>query len=259
MAVAWPKSVKTHNLPRLIWTAKSSRGANFFHPSYFPHYTSFTASQLRKNDRWLAKNSQNSQFATFNLGCKKFARREIFSSPAISHVTRLLRRPNHAKMVVAWPKKVKTHNLPRLVWDAESSHGANFFLPSHFPRYTSFTSSQSLKDGRYLAKNSQNSQIAKFNLGCKKFARREFFLSPAISHVTRLLRRPNHAKMVVAWPKKVKTHNLPRLIWAAKSPRGSNFFHPQPFPTLHVSYGVPTTQEWPLPGQTQSKHTICHV
>ena len=136
MAVLWPKSVKTHNLSRLIWVAKSSRGANFFHPSPFPRYTSFTASQLRKNDRCLAKISQNTQFATFNFGCKKFARREIFSSPAISHVTRPLRRPNHAKMAVAWSKSVKTHNLPRLIWAAKSSRGANFFHPSHFPRYT---------------------------------------------------------------------------------------------------------------------------
>ena len=136
MAVAWPKKVKTHNLPRLIWAAKSSRGANFFHPSHFPRYTSFTASQLRKNDRWLAKNSQNSQFAKFNLGCKNFARRKIFSSPAISHVTRHLRRPNHAKMAVPWPKSVKTHNLPRLIWAAKSSRGANVILPGQFPCYT---------------------------------------------------------------------------------------------------------------------------
>ena len=152
-------------------------------------------------------------------------------------------------MTVGLQKTVKTHNLPRSYWAAESSRGANFFHPNHFPRYTSFTSSQSLKDGRYLAKNSQNSQFATFNLGCKKFALRKNFSSPAIFHVTRLLRRPNHAKMAVAWPKSVKTHNLPRLIWAAKSSRGANFFHPQPFPTLHVSYGDPTTQKWPLPGQ----------
>ena len=114
------------------------------------------ASQPRKIGRSLAKISQNTQFATFNLGCKKFARREFFSSPAISHVTRLLRRPNHAKLTVAWPKSVKTQNLPRLYWAAESSRGATFFHPSHFPRYTSFASSQSLKDVRYLAKKSQN-------------------------------------------------------------------------------------------------------
>ena len=136
MTVGWPKTVKTHNLPRLFWAAESSRGANFFHPSHFPCYTSFTSSQSLKDGRYLAKNSQNSQFATFNLGCKKFALRKIFSSPAISHVTRLLRRPNHAKLAVAWSKSVKTHNLPRLIWTAKSSRGAIFFHPSHFPRYT---------------------------------------------------------------------------------------------------------------------------
>ena len=217
-------------MPRLIWAAKSSRRANFFHPSHFPRYTSFTASQPRKNGCCLAKKSQNTQFATINLGCKKFARRKIFSSPAISHVTRLLRRPNHAKMAVAWPKKVKTHNLPRLIWLAKSSRCANFFHPRHFPRYTSFTASQPRKNGRCLAKNSQNTQFATFNFGCKKIARRKLFSSPALSHVTRLLRRPNHAKMAVAWPKKFKRHNLPRLIWAAKSSRGANFFHPSHFP-----------------------------
>ena len=310
MAVAWPKKFKTHNLPRLIWAAKSSRGANFFHPSHFPRYTSFTAPQLRKNGRGLAKNSQNTQFATFNLGCKKFARREIFSSPAIFHVRRLLRRPNHAKLTVAWPKTVKTHNLPRLISAAKNSRGANFFHPRHFPRYTSFTASQPRKNGRRLAKKIQNTQFATFNFGFKKFTRLKLFFLffiPAIFHVTRLLRRPNHAKMAVAWPKKFKTHNLPRLIWAAKSSRGANFFHPshflcytsltasqsrkmavawpksvkthnlprliwaakssrganffssQPFSTLHVFYGVPTTQKWPSLGQKNSKHTICHV
>ena len=129
---------------------------------------------------------------------------------AISHVTRLLRRPNHAKTAVAGPKKVKTHNLPGLIWAAKSSRGANFFLPSHFPRYTSFTAPQPRKNGRCLAKNSPNTQIATFNLGCKMFARRELFSSQHLS-------------------------------------------------TLHVFYGAPTTQKWPLSGQKQSKHTICHV
>ena len=146
-------------------------------------------------------------------------------------------------MTVGWPKTVKTHNLPRLYWAAESSRGANFFHPSLIPRYTYFTASQLRKKDRWLAKNSQNSQFATFNLGCKKSGRREIFSSPAISHVTRPLRRPNYAKMTVPWPKSVKTHNLPLLIWAAKSSRGAKFFHPQPFPTLHVSYGVPTMQK----------------
>ena len=181
MAVAWPKTVKTHNLPRLISAAKSSRGANFFHPSHFPRYTSFTASQPRKNGRCLAKNSRNTQFAMFILGCKKFARRKFFSSQP--------------------------------------------FFTLHV-----FYGAQQRKNGRCLAKNSQSTQFATFNLGCKKFARRELFSAPAISHVTRLLRHPNHAKMGVAWPKIVKTHKLPRLIWAAKSSRGANFLHPSHFP-----------------------------
>ena len=254
MGVALPKTVKTHKLPRLIWAAKSSRGASFFHPSHFARYTSFTASQPRKNGRCLAKNSQNTQFATFNLGCKKFARRELFSSqpfptlhvfygvpisqkwplpgqkqckqttchvlfglqkvraaqifffPAILNATRLLWRPSHAKSAVAWPKTVKTHNLPRLTWAVKNSRGANFFHLSHFPLYTSFTASQPRKNGRCLAKNSQNTQFATFNLGCIEFARRELFPS-------------------------------------------------QPICTLHVFYVVPTTQKWPLPGQKQSKNS----
>ena len=128
MAVEWPKTVKTHNLPRLIWAAKSSRDANFFHS-------------------------------------------------AILHVTRLLRRPNWTKMAVEWPKTVKTHILPRLIWVAKSSRGANFFHPSHFARYTFFTASQLNKNGRCVAKTSQNTQFSTFNLGRKKFTRREFFSS----------------------------------------------------------------------------------
>ena len=207
-------------------------------------------SQLRKIGRCLAKNSENTQIATFNLGCKKFARRNFFSFQpsctlhvsygvpatqkwplpgqkqskhtichvyfglqkiraargffisAISHVTRLLRRPSYAKLAVAGPKTVKTHNLLRLIWAAKNSRGTNFFHLSHFPCYTSFMVSQLCKIGRCLAKNSENTQLATFNLGCKKFARREVFSS-------------------------------------------------QPFPTLHVFYGVPTTQKWPLSGQKQ--------
>ena len=190
----------------------------FYSSQPIPLLHVFTASQSCKIDHCLAKNSQNTQFATFNFGCKKFARRKLFSSPALSLVTRLLRRPNHARMAVAWPKKFKTHNLPRLIWAAKSSRGSNFLLPSlfprytilrrpnhakltvawpktvkthnlprlisaaknsrganffhprHFPRYTSFRAPQPRKKGRCLAKNSQNTQFAKFNLGCKKFA-----------------------------------------------------------------------------------------
>ena len=223
MAVVWPKTVKTHNLPRLNWAAKSSRGANFFHPSHFARYTYFTASQLNNKCRWVAKNSQNTQFATFNLGRKKFARRELFSSQqfctlhvfydvptkqkrplcgqkqskhticfvwfgpqrvraartffisAILHVKRLLRRPNWTKKAVEWPKTVKTHILPGLIWVAKSSRGANFIHPSHFARYTFFTASQLNKNGRFVAKNSQNTQISTFNLGRKSLRGANFF------------------------------------------------------------------------------------
>ena len=157
MAVAWPKRDKTHNLPRLIWAAKSSRGANFLHPSHFPQYTSFTAPQPRKSGRCLAKKSQNTQFATFNLGCKKFARRELFSSQPFSTLHVFYGAPTTQK----WPLSGQ--------------------------------------------KQSKHTQFATFNLACKKFARREFFSSTAISHDTRLLWRPNHAKMAVAQPKKKHT------------------------------------------------------
>ena len=139
----------------------------------------------------MAKNSQNTQFATFNLGRKKIRAARTFSIPAILHVTRILRRPNWTKKAVEWPKTVKTHNLPRLILVAKSSRGANFFHSSHFERYTFFTASQLNKNARCVAKNSQNTQFSTFNLGRKKFARREFFLISAILYVTRLLRRPN--------------------------------------------------------------------
>ena len=224
MAVEWPKTVKTHNLPRLIWAAKNSRGANFFHLSNFARYTYFMASQLNNNGRWVAKNSQNTQFATFNLGRKKFARRELSSSQPFCtlhvfysiptkkmavvwpktvkthNLPRLIWAAKNSrcanffhlshfasytyftasqlkKTAVEWPKTVKTHNLPRLIWAARSSRGANFFHPSYFARYTSFTTSQLNKNGRCVAKNSQNTQFATFDLGRKKFARRELFSS----------------------------------------------------------------------------------
>ena len=140
----------------------------------------------------------------------KLCAAQTFFIPAISQVTRLLRRPNHAKMAVAWPKTVKTHNMPRLIRAAKSSRGSNFFHPSHFPRYTSLTAYQLRKNGRCLVKNSQNTHFATFNLGYRKFARREFISS-------------------------------------------------QHFSRLHVFYGFSITQKWPLTGQKQSKHTICHV
>ena len=201
MAVAWPKTVNTHNLPRLIWAAKSSRGANFLHLSHFPRYTSFTASQLRKNGRCLAKNCENTQIATFKLGCKKFARRE-------------------------------------------------FFHLNHFPRYTSFTASKQRKIGRCLAKNSENKQLATFTLGCKKFARREFF---HLSHF------PRYTSLTASQPRKIgrclaknsENKQLATFTLGCKKFERGELPSSQPFPTVHVFYGVPTTQKWPLPGQKQ--------
>ena len=355
LAVAWPKTVKTHNLQRLIWAAKNSRGANFFHLSPFPRYTSFTVSQLRKIGRCLAKNSENTQIATFNFGCKKFARRKIFSFQpfctlhvfygvpatqkwplpgqkqskhtichvyfglqktlvertffisAISHVTHLLWCPNYAKLAVAWPKTVKTHNLPRLIWAPKSSRGANFFSFQPFFTLHVFYGVPATQKWPLPGQKQSKHTTCHVYFGLQKIRAARGFLISAISHVTRLLRRPNHAKMAVVWPKTVKTHKLPRLIWAAKSSKGANLFHPshfaryisftasqprkkcrclaknsqnthfatfnlgckkfarreifssQPFPTLHVFYGVPTTQNWPLPGQKQRKHSNCHV
>ena len=198
-----------HKICHVQFGLQKLRAARIFSIPAISQIIRFTASQPRKKGRCLDENSQNSQFATFNLDCKNFARRELFPSQPFPKL-HVLRRPNYAKMAVAWPKKVKTHNLPRLFWAAKSSHGASFLHPSLFLRYTSFTASQPRKKGRCLDKNSQNSQFATFNLDCKKFARRKLFSS-------------------------------------------------EPFPTLHVFYGVPTTQKWPLPGQKQSKLTICHV
>ena len=153
-------------------------------------------------------------------------------------------------MADAWPKSVKTHNLPRLIWIAKSSRGVNSLHLSHFPRYTSFTASQPRKKGRCLAKNSENTQLATFNLGCKKFGRREFF---HLSHF------PRYTSFTASQPRKngrclaknsentqLATINLGCKKFALREVLSS-----QPFPTLHVFYGVPTTQKWPLPGQKQ--------
>ena len=145
-------------------------------------------------------------------------------------------------MAVAWPKIVKTHNLPRLTWAAKNSRGANFFHLSHFPRYTSFMASQPRKNVRCLAKNSENTQFATFNLGCKTFAPCDFFFIPAILHATRLLRRPSHAKLAVAWAKNSENTQLPTFNLGCKKFAQREFFSSQPFFTLHVFYGVPATK-----------------
>ena len=210
MGVAWPKTNKTHKLPRLIWAAKSSRGANFF------------------------------------------------SSLPFSHVTRLIRRANHATIALAWPRTVKTNNMPRLIWLAKSSRCANFFHPRHFPRYTSFTASQPRKNGRCLAKNSQNTQFALFDLGCKKFARRELFSSQPFSTLHVFYGPPTTQK----WPlpgQNQSKHTICHFNLGCKKFARRELFSSHTFPTLYVFYGPPTTQKWPLPGQNQSKHTSCHV
>ena len=171
------KNSQNSQFPTFNMGCKKFALRELFSSQPFPKLHVFTASQPRKNGRCLAKNRQNTQFATLNLGCKKSRTAQTFFIPANFHVTRLLRRPINAKMAVARPKTVKTHNFPRLIWAAKSSHGANFLHPSHFPRYKSFTAYQPRKNGRCLAKIRQNTQLATFNLGCKKIARREFFSS----------------------------------------------------------------------------------
>ena len=192
------------------------------------------------------------------FGLQKVRAAQIFFRLGILHATLLLRRLNHAKMAVAWPNTVKTHNLPRLIWAAKNSRGANFFHLSHFPRYTSFTASQPRKNGRCLAKNSQNTQFATFALSCKKFARREFFPSqpfPTLHVFTASQPRKNGRCLAKnSENTQIATFNLGCKKFARRE-----FLSFQPFCTLHVLYGVPATQNWPLPGQKQSKHTICHV
>ena len=178
--------------------------------------------------------------------------------PAISHVTRLLRLPNHAKMGVAWRKTVQIHKLPRLILAAKCSRGANFFHPSIFPRYTSFTAPQPRKNGHCLAKNSQNKQFATLNFGCKKFARRELFSSqpfPMLHVFT--ASQPRKSDRCLA--KNSQNTQFATFNFGCKKLARRKLFSSQPFSTLHVFYGVPTTKKWPLSGQKQSKHTIGRV
>ena len=161
-------------------------------------------------------------------------------------------------MAVAWPKTVKTHSLPRLIWAAKSSRGENFFHPSHFARYTSFTASQLRKTGRCLAKNSQNTQFATFNLGCKKFSWRELFSSQPFLTLHVFYGVPTRQNWTLPGQKQritqFATFNLGCKKFALRK-----LFSSQSFCTLHFFCDVPATQKWPLPGQKQSKHTICHV
>ena len=176
MAVAWPKTVKTHKLPRLIWAAKSSRGAIFFLSSHFALYTSFTASQPRKNGCCLAKNSQNTQLSKFNLGCKKFARRELFSSqpfPTLHVFYGVLTTQK-------WPlpgQKQSKHTFSPFNSGCKKFVRRELFSFLPFCTLHVFYGNPTTQNVRSLAKNRENTQLSKFNLGCKKFARRELFSS----------------------------------------------------------------------------------
>ena len=135
------------------------------------------ASQPRKNGRCLAKNSENTQFATFNLGCKNFAPCDFFFIPAILHATRLLRRPSHAKLAVAWAKNSENTQLPTFNLGCKKFAQRKFFSSQPFFTLHVFYGVPATKTGRCLAKNSQNTKFATFNLGCKKFSWREIFSS----------------------------------------------------------------------------------
>ena len=162
-------------------------------------------------------------------------------------------------MAVEWPKTVKTPNLPRLIRAAKTSRGANFFHPSHFARYTSFTASQLNKNGRCVAKNSQNTQFATFNFWAAKSSRGANFFHPShfasyTSFTASQLNKNDRWVAKNSQNTQFATFSLGRIKFARRE-----FFSSQPFCTLHVFYGVPTKQKWPLSGQKQSKHTICHV
>ena len=153
-------------------------------------------------------------------------------------------------MAVAWPKTVKTHNLPRLIWAAKSSRGANFFHPSHLASYTSFTSSQQRKNGCCLAKNSQNTHFPRLIWAAKNSCGANFLHSCHFAHYTCFkASQPRKNGRFLAQNSENKhfaTFNL-----SCKKFSWNELFSSQPFPTLHIFYGVPTTQNWPLPGQKQ--------
>ena len=250
MAVVWPKIVKTHNLPRLIWAAKSSRGVNFFHPSHFARYTSFTSSQLNKIGRWVARNSQNTQFATINLGRKKFARRELFSSQPFCtlHVFLTSQLNKIGRWVARNSQNTQfaTINLGRKKFAWRELFSSQPFCTLHV-----FLTSQLNKNGRCVAKNSQNTQFATFNLARKKVPRRELFSSQPFCTLHVFYVVPTKQKRPLSGPKTVNTHNLSRLIWAAKSSRGANFSHPGHF----ARYTSFTTSQLNKNGRWKAKNS----
>ena len=91
---------------RLVVCGTVRSGITISLPSTLHLTLIFEEPQPHKHGRCPAENSQNTQFATFNLGCKNFARREFFPSQPFCTLSPL-RRPNHAKMAVAWPKTFK--------------------------------------------------------------------------------------------------------------------------------------------------------
>ena len=153
-------------------------------------------------------------------------------------------------MAVALPKTVKTHNLPRLIWAAKSSRGANFFHSSHFARYSSFMASQPRKNGRCLAKTVKTHNLPRLLWAAKNSRGAIFF---HLSHFPRYTsftesqpRKNGHYLAKNSENTQIATFNL-----GCKKFSWRELFSSQPFPTLHVFYGVPTTQNWPLPGQKQ--------
>ena len=156
-----------------------------------------------------------------------------------------------------WPKTVKTHNLPRLIWAAKSSRGANFFIPAIF-HVTRFYGVPTTQKWPCLAKISQNTQFATFNLGCKKFARRKRYSSQPIP-LLHVFTASQSCKIDHCLAKKSQNTQFATFNLGCKKFARRKLFSSQPFPMLHVFYGVPTTQKWPSLGQKKSKHTICHV
>ena len=184
------------------------------------------------------------------MGCKKFSWRELFSSQPFLTLHVFYGVLNYAKLDVAWPKTVKTHKLPRLIWAAKSSRGANFFHPSHFSRYISFATSQPRKNGRFLAQNSENKHFATFNLSCKKFSWNELFSSQPFPtlHIFYGVPTTQIGRCLVKNSENTQLATF-NLCW--KKFARCELFSSQPFCTLHVFYGVPALQKWPLLGQKQ--------
>ena len=136
----WPlpgQKQSKHTICHVQFQLQKVRAAQTsFIPSPFPCYTSFTASQPRKNGRRLAKKIQNTQFATFNLGCKKFARRKLFSSQPFPTLHVFHGVPTTQNWPLLGQKKSKRTICHVYIGLQKFRAAQNFFIPSHFPRYT---------------------------------------------------------------------------------------------------------------------------